>query len=277
MTTTTTTSPAPAESIRFASFLAHNAAEFYRQVSDYLGQVTGLPAEFVSGLSPEEQDRLVDEGQIQVVFTCGLPYTRKAEAQPPLLYLLAAPVMAGPRYGDQPVYFTDIIVRTDSPYRNLAGLRGQSFAYNEIHSLSGYRLPAYHLLTLNESWRFFGELVQSGSHAASMDWVESGRVTAAAIDSVVLAMELNQRPERRDRLRVVETIGPMPMPPVAASRGLEAVLRDQLSQALLEMHTQPEGQAILSRAGMKRFAPVEDSHYEPIRQLRRVLRQAQYP
>ncbi len=261
--------------IYFASFLGDNAFEFYRQVVAYLGETTGLPTEMVSGLPPDEQERRVNSGEIQAVFTCGLPYVRKADRQPPLLGLLAAPVMAGPRYDNKPVYFSDVIVRADSPYVSFDDLRGATFAYNEIYSLSGYRLLCYHLLRRGEMGHFFGRTVRSGSHAGSMDWVEQGRAHAAAIDSVVLAMELAQRPERAKAFRVVETVGPAPMPPVAASPTLAPDIRHRLAAALLAMDTTPRGQAILRYGGMSRFAPVVDADYNLIRNMITALQEAE--
>jgi len=254
-------------SIRFASFLGDNAFEFYRQVTAYLGQATGLPTEWVSGLPPDEQEALVHQELIQVVFTCGLPYVRKADHQPPRLRLMAAPVRAASRYQDRPVYFSDIIVRAKAPYQTFEALRGATFAYNEIHSLSGYLLVCYHLLSLGEGGGFFGKTIRSGAHATSMDWVEAGLVEAAAIDSVVLDMELAQHPERAEVFRVIERLGPAPMPPVAAVAGLAENLRQPLTEALLRMHAGQPGQAILSQGGFQRFAAVTDRDYDPIRHI----------
>lgn len=260
--------------VYFASFLGDNAFEFYRQVTAYLGQAAGIATALVDGLSPAEQDRRVNAGAIQAVFTCGLPYVRKADLSPPMLRLIAAPVRAGARYRDEPVYFSDVIVGAQSPYQTLADLAGATFAYNETHSLSGYLLPAYHLHRQRAPQPFFGQTVRSGSHAASMDGVERGQVAAAAIDSVVLEMELAQHPERAASFRVIERIGPFPMPPVAASPGLDEAQRQQVEQALLAMHTTAAGQRILEQAGMRRFAAVTNHDYNPIRQIIQTLQQA---
>lgn len=257
--------------LRFASFLGGNAFEFYRQIVAYLGEMTGCSTELVADLPADEQDQWVDEGRIQVVFTCGLPYARKADRQPPLLCLLAAPVLAEQRYQDRPIYFSDIIVRADSAYQTFEDLRGARFAYNETYSWSGYVLACYYLRSLGESTAFFGEMVASGSHANSMAWVADGLADAAAIDSVVLAMEAMQRPERVAAFRVIEQLGPSPMPPVAASTRLDESLYQGLKQALLRMHTDRRGQAILKQGGARRFAPVGDHDYDSIRQIIRTL------
>ena len=258
-----------AEPLRFASFLGDNALEFYRQVVGYLADATGIPAELqtVSG----GQDALFAAGALDGAFCCGLPYVLQADGAARPARLLAAPVMPGERYAGRPVYFSDIIVRADSHFQGLADLRGARFAYNQAGSFSGYVHPRYHLLTLNESLAFFGATLESGSHAASMDWAESGLADCAAIDSVVLEMELRQHPHRARSLRVVESIGPAPMPPVIAAATLPMDLTQRLIAALVEMPTTAAGQAILHAAGVERFAPVHDRDYDPIRHILRAL------
>jgi len=210
-------------------------------------------------------------GALDAAFCCGLPYVWQADRPEAPVRLLAAPVMPGERYQDQPVYFADVIVRADAPYQTLADLRGARFAYNQVESFSGYVLPRYHLHTLGETLDFFGALLTTGSHARSMDWVEAGQADAAAIDSVVLEMEARQRPGRAAGWRVVASLGPAAMPPVIASARLGPEVQDRLRQALVTMPATPAGQAVLSEGGVRRFAPVSDAHYDDIRRMLRAL------
>jgi phosphonate transport system substrate-binding protein len=259
--------------IRFASFLGDNAFEFYREAVAYLGEATGLTTEMVSDTSPG-MDAMFGSGQIEAAFGCGLPYVWKAAEPSPSVRLMAAPVLPGDRYGDQPIYFSDVIVRRESRYETLNDLRGATFAYNQSVSFSGYVLPLYHLMRLGQANGFFGKTVATGSHAASMDWVESGRAEAAAIDSLVFEMETAQRPERAEVFRVVESLGPAGMPPAMASTRLSADAHEQLTRALVEMLTTARGQAILRQGGVRRFAPVTDRNYDDIRRMLRALQEA---
>ena len=100
-----------------------------------------------------------------------------------------------------------------------------------------------------------------------MDWVESGRAEAAAIDSVVLEMEMAQRPRRAQSLRVVASLGPAGMPPVMVATRLGEAAHAQLTRALVEMHTSAPGQAIMRSGGVRRFARVTDRNYDDIRRM----------
>jgi phosphonate transport system substrate-binding protein len=58
-------------------------------------------------------DRL-EAGEIDLGWVCGLPYTHNADAPDPVYELLATPVRSADRYGNQPVYFSDVVVREAS-------------------------------------------------------------------------------------------------------------------------------------------------------------------
>jgi len=87
---------------------------------------------------------------------------------------LAAPVLQGPRYQGRPVYFSDVIVRRDSPLRSFADLRGASWSYNDPDSHSGYNLTRYELARRGEARGYFGTVVSAGWHQESIRWVAEG-------------------------------------------------------------------------------------------------------
>ncbi|MGH7322643.1 MAG: PhnD/SsuA/transferrin family substrate-binding protein [Candidatus Rokuibacteriota bacterium] len=251
--------------ITLASFLAENARPIYEGIAGYVARRVGQPAALLSGVGWEERHRLLDEGHVQVAFICGLPYSQKFDRPDRPVELLCAPVMAAPRYQDRPIYFTDVIVRRESPHRAFADLGGKSWAYNDAGSHSGYNMPRHHLLLLGETGGYFGRTVASGSHQSSIRMVLEGAVDASGIDSVVLELEGKGRPELASALRVVESIGPCPIPPVVVSSRVPDGLKDELRRVFLRMHEDADGRAILADGLMRRFVPVRDADYDEIR------------
>jgi phosphonate transport system substrate-binding protein len=241
--------------------MSENARPTYQRIAAYLSERAGVRATLVTDVPWQEQERMLDQGRAEVGFICGLPYTRKT-AQ---VELLAAPVMRAPRYQGRPIYFSDVIVRRDSPFRSFADLRGATWAYNEPGSFSGYVVALAHLAALGETSGYFGRAVESGAHLRSLGLIAEGAVDAAAIDSVVLELELRPRPAPAAQFRVVETIGPSPIPPVVVARGVAAGIKQRLRDALLRMHEDGEGQAILSDGMIARFVAVHDADYDDIR------------
>jgi phosphonate transport system substrate-binding protein len=72
-----------------------------------------------------------------------------------------------------------------------------------------------------------------------------------------------------NELRVIETIGPSPIPPWVVSKKLAAPLRRQIRQILLDLHLIPRGHAALAHAQLAKFVEAEDRDYDPIRRMAR--------
>jgi phosphonate transport system substrate-binding protein len=249
--------------------MAPNADFFYRRLGEWLARRTGVAIEVVDAIPWQERERLLDRGEAHVGFICGLPYVRKVAHPEPAIELLAAPVMAGARYEERPIYFSDVVVRRESPYQAFADLRGASWSYNEPGSQSGYNLIHYHLATLGERSGYFSRVVEAGAHQTSLRMILDGEIDASAIDSTVLEMELTLRPELAPRVRVIATLGPSPIPPAVVSRQLPLSLRRVLRRSLLSMHREPVGTEILKAGMVARFTPVADPDYDEIRRMAR--------
>lgn len=117
---------------------------------------------------------MLDRGEAHLGFVCGLPYVWKADSAAPQVELLAAPVMARPRYGNRPIYFSDVVVRADSSLYCFGELRGTRWAYNEPSSHSGYNLVRYKLARLRARDQYFSSVVESGTHQNSLQLVLDG-------------------------------------------------------------------------------------------------------
>ena len=247
--------------------MAGNMDFIGQMLAPYLAQKLSLPAGFVGDIAWQERERRFDLGAIQIVWICGLPYIQKAADPAAQITLLAAPVMAGARYGGRPVYFSDIVVHRRSPYRRFGDLRGATWSYNEPNSHSGYTTIRHYLARRGEGGYFFGRVLESGSHEASLQMILEGEIDGSAIDSTVLELEIARRPALAGEIRVLDTVGPSPIPPWLAGGNLARELLHQLRQAFWNMHHDPDGRRILQSARMARFVPVSDSDYDPLRKM----------
>jgi phosphonate transport system substrate-binding protein len=244
--------------LRIASCLAPHLCWWYRFLAACLGDRVGSIPEFIDDAAYEQL------GDVDIVFLCSLAYvegtsiSRRFEP-------IAAPVLAGTRYGGQPVYYSDVIVRRDSGLRSFADLRGRTWAYNEKFSQSGYGITRYHLARLGETAGYFGQLIEAGRHERVIALVASGGADAAAIDSHVLETYFDLHPKLRQRLRIIDSLGPSPIQPVAIRRSLPPRCKDDLRLALAEIQKDPEGRSFLARARVERFVRVDESTYDSIR------------
>jgi phosphonate transport system substrate-binding protein len=247
--------------LRFATFLAPNMLPVYRFLADRIGERLGRPVGLVVGRSFDQ----FEQGEADLGVICGLPYVWLADRRPPPVEPLAAPVLTGDRYAGRPVYYSDVIVRHDSPITCLEELRGHSWAYNEPASHSGHTVTLYSLVGMGARPGFFARVVEAGFHQRAIRLVHSGAVDAAAIDSQVLAIELRDHPRLADRLRVVDSFGPSTIQPVVAASRLPERLRDEVRELLVCLGGDPAARAALGSGFIERFAVVDDRAYDDIR------------
>lgn len=244
--------------VRMASLMADNVTSTCRALADHL-RSEGIEVEWIDADWEEVEERL-DAGAIDFAPICGLGYVRRADLGRPL-ELFPSPVMKGDLYDDEPIYYSHVLVRADSPHHTFDDLRGGRFATNEPGSQSGYNLIRAHLYDLGEPLDYFGVEVISGSHARSLELILSGQVDAGLIDSTVFEHQSEHDP---GLFRIVETLGPSAIPPVVVSKELPATIRERIRQILLRLHTHDEGRRILDLGGISRFAEVDQRAYESI-------------
>jgi phosphonate transport system substrate-binding protein len=186
-------------------------------------------------------------GEVDVGFLCAPSWTWLA-ARGSVVPVPAMPVPDDPRAGGRPVYFSDVVVPHDGA-RDLGALRGRRWAFNDPCSLSGwFSLQA----NVGDPASYFQEIVQSGSHLASIRMVADGAVDGAAIDSTVLGWVLAAEPALARRIRVITSWGPHPIQPVVARADLPLDVRLAVAAALRSFRP-----GELARFGIARFVDAE--------------------
>jgi phosphonate transport system substrate-binding protein len=161
----------PQEPLRLTSMMSENENFIFEAIAQYIGKQIGVPVQVIDRISWKEREGLLDSGKIDVAWICGLPYVLRADRSDPEIELLAAPVMSGERYLNRPIYFSDVVVHQDSQFRQFADLKGASWAYNEPFSHSGYNVVRYHLAAIGQTGKYFGRVVESGSHLRSLQMI----------------------------------------------------------------------------------------------------------
>jgi phosphonate transport system substrate-binding protein len=257
--------------LRVATFLAPNMLGVHAFIVRYLADRLDQPAELFVG---SDYGQLTEE--TDAAFVCGLAYIELARDGAAPVEPVAAPVLQGDRYHSQPVYFSDVIVRRDSPFSCFADLRGRSWSYNEPFSHSGYGVTRYRLVQLGETSGFFGSVVEAGWHERSIRLVCSGEIDASAIDSHVLALTLRDRPDLIGQLRIIDSLGPSTVQPVVVARRLPDRLKGAIQAVLLELGEDPVARPHLDRGLVERFVPVTDDSYNDLRVMRDACQRADF-
>jgi phosphonate transport system substrate-binding protein len=255
----------PRRTLRCATFLAYHLFWLYKFVADALAERLGCAIELVQGSCYEDLGTDFD-----LAFVCGLAYVVWGKDTEPLV----APVLTDNRYRGEPIYFSDVVVRCDSQFHSFADLRNATWVYNEPYSHSGSGIVRFHLARSGYGKSFFRCEMEAGSHEAALHLVAEGEANVAAIDSHVLATLVSSHPCLDGRLRVIDTLGPSPIQPLVAARHLPDAVKTAVRFALVDLANDPTARSVLRRGHVECFIPVQDSTYDPIREMRATANRA---
>lgn len=247
--------------LRIGTFLAPNMMRVYEAIAVAVGARLGLSVELVV----EDDYESCRSDRNDICFVCSLPYVYFERMGAAPAVPVAAPVLIGSRFRNRPIYFSDVVVRADSGLRTFGDLRGRRWAYNEPLSQSGYGITRYHLVSLGETHGYFGEVVEAGFHQVAIQMVVEGRVDAAAIDCQVLGIEIRDHPEVASVLRVIDSLGPSTIQPVAVSKRFDDSFRSAVAEALVGLHLDPTVREFLDYGLIEHFTRVGPEDYDDIR------------
>lgn len=170
--------------------------------------------------------------QLLLSQTCGYPLTTRLQGH---VSLLALPTYRAEGF-ENGQYSSRLIVAAHSPFASLADLRGAVAAINSEDSHSGMNALRHAVVPLVHDGAFFSEVVVSGGHANSIEYVRNGQADIAAIDPVSWALLLDEQPERLADLRTLGWTEPAPGLPLIGAKGLSEgqilQVRSALSTAL---------------------------------------------
>ncbi|MBI5033801.1 MAG: phosphate/phosphite/phosphonate ABC transporter substrate-binding protein [Chloroflexi bacterium] len=234
----------------------------YQDLATYLGQQLNRPAQIVQGKTYDEINNLVREGTVALAVVCTNAYLEGQEQ-------FGMQALVVPEVKGEIVYYAYLIVPSDSPAKSLADLRGKTFAFSDPLSNTGRLVAVDQLLQLKTTPDlFFSRTIFTYSHDNSIKAVAENLVDGATVDNQVFDFLVASGSPLPARTRILARYGPYGSSPLVVSPNLDPDLKTQLRAALLSMHTDNTGRAILAKIGFDRFAAPEDALYDSVRAMR---------
>jgi len=231
----------------------------YQAVADYLGDALGRDAAILRRRSYAEVNDLVRHGWCDMALVCTYAFVRGERE-------FGMEALAVPMIGGKTTCQSFIIVPRSSAAMSLRDLKGKRFASADLLSNPGWLYPVSWLKNVGEDpKRFFSEHIITGSHDRSLEAVRFGYADGAAVDSFVYASMVAHDSSVATQTTVIMKSPPFGMPPVVVHRETKPALKEQLREALLHMHTDPDGQRALVPLGIDRFVRVDDALYNTVR------------
>ena len=229
---------------------------------DYIGEKLEIDAELVLRETYKEMNHLLEQGEVDIAFVCGLPYIIGKET-------FGLDILAVPQINGTPEYFSYIIVPKDSPATRMEDLRGKKYAYSDPLSNSGNLATRYRLAKIGETPEtFFNMFVYTHSHHNAIEAVAMKLVDGASVDSYIWKFENVTNPVFTSGTKIIEKGPAFPFTPFVMRKGIDPALREKVTDVFLNMHHDPKGLQILESLKIDRFVAVPDSFYDPIRNVR---------
>ena len=205
----------------------------WKEVLGWALRRTGLDWPLVDHDAPAPLSALWSRPDLGLAMMCGLPYSQRA----PRPELIAAPLPSPARYEGRPIYFTDIVVRADSPHRSLEDTFGGVVGYTLEDSMSGYVAFRKHLLGFRGSGKPLYRKSLGGFINARqvIEALDAGRIDVGPLDSYYHDLLRRNDAAFAAKVRVVATSAPAPIPPLIATASLAPGEVARLRAALLEL------------------------------------------
>lgn len=241
---------------------------YYQDMFDYLSLKMGVPVKLVQRKTYQEVNDLVRKNSVDAAFVCSLAYIDGKDQFG--MELLAVPIVRG-----EPRYYSYIIVPNDSSIKSLEELKGKTFAYTDPLSNSGKLSPEYMIAQLGENPETFFKLTFfTYSHDKSIQAVAEKMVDGAAVDSLVWDFKNATDPGFTSRTKIINKSPPYGIPPLVVSKDIDPILKEKLGKILLQMHEDEKGREILDRIMIDRFSEDNDSLYNSVREMKKVVSDA---
>lgn len=219
---------------------------------------SGAAIEIVDHAPPAAISELWRRPDKAAVFMCGLPYSL-ATPQPELV---VAPVPSPAEYGGRACYWSDIVVRADSPFQTIDQTFGHRLALTTPESQSGYTALLHALMPYAGSTPLYREIIEPRfTPMGALTAVIEGKAEVAPLDSYAFALLSKYAPELTTRTRTILRTEPTAVPLLVSSGPAPAAV----TGAFLAARANKSTAALMDQLLLDRFARPERSAYDDLK------------
>jgi len=245
--------------IRFGVIPRYNPLVMYKRyqpIMDYLTAETPYRFELKISKDYPEAVRFLKQGVTQISSLGDVTFTEAS------LAYQALPILKPLNRDGVPFYRSAIIVRADSPIKNIEDLKGKSMAFGSAHSTSGNLIPRYLLWNNGVRIQDLKHWENLQHHDAVAKAILKGQFDVGAVKDVVAEKY------KKYGLRILAWSAPIPAVPLVVRRDTPPAVIAALTAALLKLdRNNPAHQKIMQtwddefRYG---FAPAATGDYQGI-------------
>ena len=234
-------------------------AALWRRLLGAILKDTDGSIEIVEHAPPAPISELWQRPDKAAVFMCGLPYSLAT----PRPGVVVAPIPAPAAYAGRPCYWSDVVVRADSPFQGIEQTFGQRLALTTPESQSGYVALLHALMPFGGAQPLYSEIIEPRfTPLGALTAVVERKAEVAPLDSYAFALLAKYAPELVSQVRVVMSTEPTAVPLLVSSGPASPTV----AAAFLAAHEDPFIAALLEQLLLDRFARPESRPYDDLRE-----------
>jgi ABC-type phosphate/phosphonate transport system substrate-binding protein len=234
-------------------------AALWRSLLAAVLEKAGEPVDIVDHAPPAPISELWNRPDKAAVFMCGLPYSLAV----PRPALVVAPIPSPSAYGGRACYWTDLVVRADSPFRSLDQTFGHRLALTTPESQSGYAAPLHALMAYGSDKPLYREIIEPRfTPMGALTAVIGKKAEVAPLDSYALVLLGKYAPDLTAQVRVIKSTEPTAVPALVAS----GPASPKLTAAFLAAGAGPMTRPLMDQLLLGSFARPEVKAYDALRE-----------
>jgi len=258
--------PAKTGVLRVGFIPAEDSRAMVRQSQDILdivAKATGMKIETFVGSDYNGTAEALRNGHVDVALLGPFSYILATTQAP--VEAFAVTVIAKTM---QPSYRSIIIAREDSPVKSLETTKGNTFAFVDPGSTSGYMVPAAAFKQAGITpEKDFKQVMYSGGHDASIVAVGEGKVNAASVADRIYERGCAKGLADCSKIKVVWQSPAIWNDPVLYRKTLPEDVKKKVREAFYSVKNLPFGEM----GTVARFDPITDKDYDPLRDIAKTL------
>lgn len=223
-----------------------------KELANYIGEKLNKKVKLIQKKSYRDINVLLKNNKIDVAFLSTGAYSLYEDKES--LELLARP-NRGKTY-----YHPIVIAKKDSNINSIEDLKGQSFAFVDTYSYSGYLAMNDYLkkngMSVN---KFFSNSYFTHSHEESINQVTNGTVKAAIVDDWALQYINNNFPDTALNIKIIKTFPEVATGPVVTHKNYEE--KDKIKEILLSIDKDSAIKGTLSQLQIEKYEETKVSDY----------------
>ncbi|NOQ34401.1 MAG: phosphate/phosphite/phosphonate ABC transporter substrate-binding protein [Methylococcaceae bacterium] len=166
------------------------------------------------------------------------------------------------------------LVQADSTATTLEDYKGKRFSFGSKLSTSGHLMPRYFLSLENitpES--YFSEVLYSGAHDKTAEWVKTAHVDLAVANAVIIDRLYQQGSITTEQVRILSRTPPYSDYVWAIQNNFPTSLKNKITEAFLKLSiANPNDKKILDAVGAKMYIPARQDDFKSLESIARQLK-----